>query len=248
MPVTVNAVELCDADMEQELPRHADAADPLKSAMTALVLRRVLLDEAARLGLPGGSDEAAIEALLAAEVPVSVPDEETCRRHYGQHPARFTVGELVEVDHILFQVTPRVPLGPLRSLAEKTLAELREEPERFGECARALSNCPSAQLGGNLGQLGRGETVPEFERTVFAMAPGELLPRLLETRFGLHIVRVARRAEGRLLPFEQVADSIRDALYTASRDTAWRHYLQTLVARAKIEGIELPGAGSPLLQ
>lgn len=248
MAVIVNGVELSDADMEQELPQHADAANPMQRAMTALVLRRILLDEARRLGLPDASEEAAIDALLAAEVNVPTPDEASCRRHYQQHPQRFTVGELVEVDHILFQVTPRVPLEALRELAQQTLAELLAEPARFAELARSLSNCPSGEVGGNLGQLSRGETVPEFERVVFAMNPGEILPRLLETRFGLHIVRVARRLDGRLLPFEQVEAQIADALQSASRDAAWRQYLQLLVGRARIEGVTLEGADTPLVQ
>ena len=50
MPVIVNGVELNDADLERELPRHADAGNPMRSAITALVLRRVLLDEAAGRG------------------------------------------------------------------------------------------------------------------------------------------------------------------------------------------------------
>ena len=50
MPVIVNGVELNDADLERELPRHADAGNPMRSAITALVLRRVLLDEPAGRG------------------------------------------------------------------------------------------------------------------------------------------------------------------------------------------------------
>ncbi len=51
MPVIVNGYELSDAEMEKELPEHQGTADPMKSAMTALVLRRVLLDKANELGL-----------------------------------------------------------------------------------------------------------------------------------------------------------------------------------------------------
>ncbi len=248
MAIVINGYEIEDAEVERELPLHQDAANPLKRAVTTLALRRILLDEAARLGLPAASEEAAIEALLAAEVQVPEPDEASCLRHYQQYPQRFTVGELVEVDHILFQITERVPLEALRELAEHTLQELLAEPARFAELARTLSNCPSGEVGGNLGQLSRGDTVPEFERVVFAMNPGEILPRLLETRFGLHIVRVARRIEGHVLPFERVQAHIGEALQAASRDAAWRQYLQLLVGRAKIEGITLEGADSPLVQ
>ncbi len=248
MTVKVNGIELTDAQMEQELPLHSAAEHPVQSAMTALVLSRVLLDEAARLGISGADDEATIEALLEQETSAPVADEATCRRYYEQHPDRYTVGQLLEVDHILFQVTPRVDLNALRSLAQDTLNQLIAEPALFAEKARALSNCPSGAVGGSLGQLTRGDTVPEFERVVFAMQENQLLPRLLETRYGLHIVRVNRRVEGRLQPYDTVASGIALALAATSRDTAWKQYLKLLVGRAHIEGMDLLGADSLLVQ
>ena len=71
--------------------------------------------------------------------------------------------------------------------------------------------------------------MPEFERAVFALLAGGLLPQLLETRHGLHIVRVTRRIEGRMLAYEQVAQQIAHALSSVSRDTAWRQYIKLLV-------------------
>lgn len=242
MPVTVNGVELTDADMEQELPLHADAPNPMRAATTALVLRRVLLDEAARQGLDPASEDDAIGALLARHAPAPEADEAACRRYYQANPQRFIVGELIEADHILFQVTPGVNLDMLRAHASAVLADLLADPSTFAEVARRQSNCPSAAVGGNLGQLGRGDTVPEFEKAVFALPAGGLLPQVLETRHGLHVVRVTRRIEGRLLPFEQVHESIASALTAASRDTAWRQYARLLVERADVQGIELGGA------
>ena len=193
MPVTINGVELTDADMEQELPLHADAPNPMRAATTALVLRRVLLDEAARQGLDPASEDDAIGALLARHAPAPEADEAACRRYYQANPQRFIVGELIEADHILFQVTPGVNLDMLRAHASAVLADLLADPSTFAEVARRQSNCPSAAVGGNLGQLGRGDTVPEFEKAVFALPAGGLLPQVLETRHGLHIVRVTRR-------------------------------------------------------
>ncbi|WP_116522598.1 peptidylprolyl isomerase [Achromobacter insuavis] len=242
MPVTINGVELTDADMEQELPLHADAPNPMRAATTALVLRRVLLDEAARQGLDPASEDDAIGALLARHAPAPEADEAACRRYYQANPQRFIVGELIEADHILFQVTPGVNLDMLRAHASAVLADLLADPSTFAEVARRQSNCPSAAVGGNLGQLGRGDTVPEFEKAVFALPAGGLLPQVLETRHGLHVVRVTRRIEGRLLPFEQVHESIASALTAASRDTAWRQYARLLVERADVRGIDLGGA------
>lgn len=242
MPVTINGVELTDADMEQELPLHADAPNPIRAATTALVLRRVLRDEAARQGLDLASEDDAIGALLARQAPAPEADEAACRRYYQANPQRFIVGELIEADHILFQVAPGVNLDLLRAHASAVLADLLADPSGFAEVARRQSNCPSATVGGNLGQLGRGDTVPEFEKAVFSLPAGGLLPQVLETRHGLHIVRVTRRIEGRLLPFEQVRESIASALAAASRDTAWRQYARLLVDRADVRGIDLGAA------
>ncbi|MFF7400105.1 peptidylprolyl isomerase [Achromobacter sp. NPDC008082] len=264
MPVIVNGVELNDADLEHELPLHAEASNPMRHAITALVLRRVLLDEARRLGVQpalssdaqgaqgaqnrqgaqnpsevGDNEDAIITALLARQAAAPVADDAACRRFYHANPQRFMVGELVEADHILFQVTPDVNLDMLRAHANTVLQALMEDPSRFAQVAREQSNCPSAAVGGNLGQLGRGDTVPEFERAVFALPSGGLLPQLLQTRHGLHIVRVTRRIEGRMLPYELVAQQIAMALSSMSRDTAWRQYTKLLVEQADVQGIDL---------
>ena len=64
MPITVNGVELCDAEVEQELPKHQDADNPLHQAVIARILRRVMLDEAARLGIDTADEEQAVSDLL----------------------------------------------------------------------------------------------------------------------------------------------------------------------------------------
>lgn len=248
MTVTVNGVEVTDADMEVELSYHEDADNPIDVAMKTLVLRRVLLDEAARLGISGGNEEAIIDALLEREVKVPQADEATCRRYYDNHANRFTVGELVEADHILFQVTPGVDLDSLREKAQATIDAVLADPSCFSDMAKALSNCPSGALGGSLGQLGRGDTVPEFERIVFGLNEGEVLPRLLETRYGLHVVRVRRHVAGRLRAYDDVSEDIAIVLAAASRDMAWRQYASFLAGQAKIHGYKLEAADSPLLQ
>jgi peptidyl-prolyl cis-trans isomerase C len=87
-------------------------------------------------------------------VRVPSPSEAECRRYYETHPKEFQSGDIVYVRHILFQVTPSVPVPQLRGRAEQTLHELVRGPDRFDALARELSNCPSGQQGGNLGQIG----------------------------------------------------------------------------------------------
>ncbi|MET0268142.1 MAG: peptidylprolyl isomerase [Duganella sp.] len=248
MGIAINGVELTDADIAQELPHHQDADNPLKQAVNELVLRQVLLQEADRLGVVGFSDDARVEALFAREVRVPDPDEAACLRYYQAHIERFSSGALVEARHILFQVTPTAPLELLRETAQLVLDAVRAQPERFAELAGQYSNCPSGAVGGSLGQLARGQCVPEFEELLFRLKPGELAGRLLETRFGLHIVQAERRIDGEALPFAAVQAQIADLLQRQAWQRALHQYLHLLVGQAGIEGVELEGAASPLVQ
>lgn len=248
MGISVNGVEITDDAIEQELPHHQQAQNPVKQAVNELILRTVLLQEADRLEITAEDDDARVEALFAQEVHVPQADEATCATFYRNQPALFSNGEMIEARHILFQVTPTVPLELLRETGEAVLAELRAQPDRFAELAKEYSNCPSGELGGSLGQLTRGQTVPEFEDYVFRLASGEMGDRLLETRFGLHIVQVLRRVEGELIPFEAVKSQIADNLTRQSWQRAVHQYLQILVGKADVQGVTLEGAETPLVQ
>ena len=145
-------------------------------------------------------------------------------------------------------MTPTAPVGAIREQAEVTLKRALAEPAQFGELASRFSNCPSGAEGGNLGQLQHGQTVPEFEAAVFGGQEIGVLPRLVKTRFGFHIVRIARRIEGRQLPFETVKGRIAGFLAGQVKRKAVRQYLSVLAAKARISGIDLARADSPLVQ
>src|SRR6516164_290279 len=191
---------------------------------------------------------AAIERLLADEVRVPSPTEAECRRFYENHLKEFQSGDLVYARHILFQVTPSVSIPEIRARAERALAELLKEPDRFAALADELSNCPSARQGGSLGQIGRGDTVPEFERALFRLDAIGILPELVKTRHGFHIVAVDQSIPGKTLPFEAVQDRIAERLKTGVEERALRQYVSILAGQAKIVGVELAGAETPLVQ
>ena len=248
MGISVNGVDIDDAQVEQELAHHQGAGNPLKQAVHELVLRRLLLDEARRLGLAAASDDELVEALFAQEIKVPLADDVACRTFYAQRPQLFRRGALVEARHILFQVTQEAPLDLLRTTAQAVLDALKAAPERFAELAGQYSNCPSGALGGSLGQISPGQSVPEFDALVFRLEQGELAGRLLETRFGYHIVQVLRRIEGQPIAYEAVQAQIADRLSRAAWQRAVHQYLHLLVGRAEIDGVELEGTDSPLVQ
>ncbi|MDO5101869.1 MAG: hypothetical protein Q4D91_03075 [Lautropia sp.] len=146
MVVKVNGERLTDAEVAEELPFHQEAPQPWRSAVITLVLKRLVLAEAAERGLATDDAEAATAFLLSTQLHLPEVDEAACRRCYTQQVAR-------------------------------------------------------------------------------AVARGQAAP-----------------------PFEQVAGDIAQALRAANQDAAWRQYAQLLLGRARIEGIDLAGADTPLVQ
>ena len=251
MDISVNGVTISAEALEREAQFHADSDDPGRAAAHALAIRELLLQRARELslqGAEGGDAEAAIDTLIEREVKTPDPTEEECRTYYRRHPQAFRSGDLVEAAHILFAVTPNAPLEAIRGQAESVLRQAAGAPERFGELAARFSNCPSGAQGGSLGQLRRGDTVPEFEQALFEGPATGILPRLIKTRYGFHVVHVVRRIEGTQLPFEHVRDDIGDYLVERVRRKALQQYVRLLAAEAEIIGVELDAAESPLVR
>ncbi|MFZ5540035.1 MAG: peptidylprolyl isomerase [Pseudomonadota bacterium] len=191
-------------------------------------IRERLLERAAVLGIERGTEEETLDALLEREVVVPPPTDAECRRYYAQHPQRFRAGALAEVDHILFAVTDAVALAPLRERAEAALRDVLAAPESFAARAAELSNCPSARVGGSLGQIARDSVVPEFWHAIESFGATGIVPQLVETRYGLHIVRVARYAAGDALPYDAVAERIAAHLADRNLRIALREYVHAL--------------------
>lgn len=194
----------------------------------------------------------AIEALLDAELQLPEPSPEACLRHYQAHPGRHAIGERVQARHILFAVTPGVDVSALRQRAEACLLDLRgrsrEGVDRFPEVAATTSNCPSGPHGGDLGWLTAEDCAPEFSRELFGHTEVGVLPRLVHSRFGLHVVEVLAREPGRVPPFEAVRSAVAQSLRQQAFATALRQYLQLLAGQARLEGVELDTADTPLVQ
>lgn len=257
--VRLDGIEIPAAEIAAEMQHHPapTAGRAWHAAAEALLLRRLLLAEAARQGLhpePEGdetAEDALVRRLLDAEVQAPEADEATCRRWYDANPARFRTPEAWHAAHLLFAAQPAdaPSRGAARARAEAALAEVMADPARLPALAASLSDCPSRDQGGDLGLVTRGSTVPEFEAALRATAAGEVHPSVVETRFGFHVLRVLQREDGRALPFEAVRDHIAEWLEEAAWRRGARQYMALLAGRAKVEGIVLSaGADGPLVQ
>ena len=194
----------------------------------------------------------AIEALLEQAVPLPDPSQEACSRYYAAHETLYRTGERARVRHILFAVTPGVDVVALRKRAEMAMLEVRcfdgSASPSFDAVATKLSNCPSGASGGELGWLASADCAPEFARELFGSKEVGVLPRLVHSRFGLHVVEVLEREAGTQQAFESVRGAVESALRQQVFVAAMRQFLQVLAGEAEIEGVDLDAAQTPLVQ
>ncbi len=254
--VSVNGVAISAADIAAEAQNHnAPKGKPgwaWKSGARALVIRELLLQEARKRGLqpapkalePGKVEteaESLIRLLLEQAVAPETPDKAEIAKVYADHPDMFRAPTLYEPTHILFAADPSDTEAREAAYkkAEAALVTLKKQPNAFGALAREVSDCPSKENGGQLGQMVSGDTVPEFERAMDALEEGQLCPAPVPSRYGIHILRLDAKAVGEVLPFEAVETQITEMVEKANWAKAANSFVATLVQAAEISGVDM---------
>lgn len=233
------------------VPLHAPGETPDETTLRQLACTELLRQAAAAAGVEGSLASDTIERHLEQALQVPEPSEEACRRRFDAHPTRYGVGEKLALRHVLFAVTPGVDVQALRQRAEALLFELRcadPSSDAFGAAARMWSNCPTGADGGDLGWLTREDCAEEFAREVFGQDTIGVLPRLVHSRHGLHVVEVRQREPGIAPAFDDVKAAIAHTLRHQAWVNALRQYLQLLAGQAVLEGVTLDTAETPLVQ
>jgi peptidyl-prolyl cis-trans isomerase SurA len=134
--------------------------------------------------------------------------------------------------HILIKTNELVP----EAEARRRLVALKERLDNkadFAELARLHSEDSSSSKGGDLGWLSPGDTVPEFERAMDALAPGQISDPI-QTPFGWHLIQVLERRNADMSQEHQRLEA-RKALRARKSDEAHQEWLRQLRDRAFIE-------------
>jgi peptidyl-prolyl cis-trans isomerase C len=248
--ISVNGVTIGDDAVAREVQHHPapnrDEAE--RQAATALVVRELLLQRVSEREIGGADDDQRIANLIDSEIRIPEPTEEEIARYYRRNGLQFTSPALYRAAHIFFpaRASNEAASAAAKEKSEAVLAEVTADPDRFGELAQAHSACSSKEQGGSLGLVRKGDTNPEIEQTMAVMDVGSI--RLVRSRHGYHVLRLDDRAPATSLPLEQAKGWIAEHFRKTSKRRAIAQYLQLLTARAKIEGIELAAADSPLVQ
>lgn len=252
----VNGEKVPHTIVASETQNHDGPADKpgiaWRKAANAVAIRTLLLQEAKSRAMepdpqevgPGRfetDEEALIRGLLEKVVDIEPPTEEEIFAEWKKDPARFRAPPLWEVSHILVACDPRDvdQKAAAQTRAESLADQSSRDPKSFTALASKHSDCGSKKTGGTLGQIGPGDTVPEFEAVLRDLSEGEITSEPVLTRHGWHVIRMDAVAEGAVLPFDAVRKKISDAMEKASWACAARSFANELVASAEISGADL---------
>ena len=149
---------------------------------------------------------------------VKVSDEDA-RKFYDENPDKFNEGEAVNADHILVDSKEK---------ALEILEKINSGELSFNEAAQQFSSCPSGQRGGNLGDFGRGQMVPEFDKAVFELEVGAVTSEPVQTQFGYHLIKLNSKSESSVIPYEEIEGQLKEMLLGEKRREAYERKINQL--------------------
>lgn len=181
-------------------------------------------------------------ARVAGQVPVSPAD---LQAYYRDHQDQYRIPEQVNVRHILIKTPLPGPDGKTddnavkaaKQKADGLLAQLKSGGN-FAELAKKNSDDPgSAEKGGDLGWINRGQTVPEFEKSAFSLKKGEI-SGLIQSTYGFHIIQLMDKHDAHLKTLDEVKADIEPVVRQEKSATAIDNLTNTVLTQAKAQGLE----------
>ena len=182
-----------------------------------------------------------------SRMPGGEVDDRTLRGYYAQNRARFEVPDRIRASHILFMTEGETEEELKESEAEaaKVLEEVRAGAD-FAARARRHSEDPgTADKGGDLGWVTRGQMVPDFEKQAFSLEQGQISD-VIKTEYGFHIIKVHERQNAQIQSFEEVKEEIRTELAREQNYLNRMKFTDEALVVAKKHGKDLEAAGREL--
>lgn len=239
---TVNGSKITVDDFEQEvkaLPDYirsmADTPQGRKELIDTLVMRELILQQAAKDGLDKGKEidekmaelrkRVIVDTFLKKKVEndAKISDEEL-KKFYEQNQAQFKAGDQIRASHILVK-------------SEQEAQAIQDQLKRggnFEELAKSKSVDSSSSKGGDLGWFGKGSMVPPFENAAFALKDGEI-SGIVKSDFGYHIIKLTGKRSAGTRPFDEVKEQIKAALLPQKQQQVFAQIKEDLKKNAKVE-------------
>src|ERR1700719_3859244 len=175
--------------------------------------------------------------------------DQDLQSYYDQHREEFRVPEQVKVTHILIKTPLPAPgakedekaIADARAKAEDVLKQVKAGGD-FAKLAEKYSDDPgSAKSGGELGWIGRGRTVPEFEKAAFSLGKGQTSD-LIKSSYGFHIIRVEDKQEAHLKSLAEVKNEIEEKVKQQKTAQATEAAANALLSLARTDGFDKAAA------
>jgi parvulin-like peptidyl-prolyl isomerase len=169
------------------------------------------------------------KALLDKQTKGLTISDADMKAYYDKNKnSQFTQTAGVHAAHILFDAKDQ-------ATAEKVLAQLKADPSQFAADAKKYSKDPgSATKGGDLGWP-TSPYVPEFQKAIESLKPGQLDTQLVKTQFGYHIIKVIEKRPASVKSYNDVKEQIRQILLQQKQADAYQKLLDNLKKQAKID-------------
>lgn len=145
--------------------------------------------------------------------------DDKLKLQYQDNIQQYQVPNQVHVQHILFMTVGKTDaeVDEVKKRAEDVLKQAKKGA-KFDELAKKYSEDPgSKDKGGDLSWIRQGQTVPDFEKTAFTLAPGQISD-LVKTQYGFHIIKVLEKQTAHTKLFEEVKESLRAPLLLSQAD------------------------------
>ena len=238
---TVGETDITDEEVQQFIQHLGPQAamqfsnpEGIKQVAGELINQELLFLEAKKLGLDKEEDfinelekvqknvlkQYAINNLMSN---IEVTDEEV-EEFYNENKEFFKTPETVKASHILVDAKEK---------AEEIIEEIKQGLG-FGEAAEKYSSCPSKERGGDLGDFGKGQMVPEFEDAAFALEIGEI-SEPVETQHGFHVIKLEGKTEEGISPFVDVKDQIKQQVIAMKQQEVYLDKAEELKKEFTVE-------------
>jgi peptidyl-prolyl cis-trans isomerase C len=208
--------------------------DEIVSTAHEQVIGAKILGDAAKAA--GKTNE---EFVAEATKDAEIPSDADCEKYYNDNREAFKAPPQVRASHILVKTdasdedSKAKARAKIDSIRARVTGEINVE-QAFADAARENSDCPSGKEGGDLGWFGPGQMVPEFDKAAFEMKVDEI-SEVVETQFGFHILRKTGEKPAEEKSYEEVKDSLKEALAREAREAAFGRLMGELRASANIE-------------
>lgn len=229
----------------EDIDRHIDEIKEKNrisgDELRAILLREGMSMEAYRASLQSEIEKAEI-VNRQVRTRVNITDQDV-ERYYQLNTKKYTTEARVRLRHILLplpeQASPEQEKETM--LKAKELIRRATSGEDFGVLAGMYSEGAGASEGGDIGWVKRGSLLREIEDVGFSKLSVGEISQPVRTSMGVHIIKLADRDSGQVLPLSAVSDKIRQELNAKILEERFQKWLKTDLRRKHRVDIKLPG-------